>query len=239
MASTTRSAWIDYWNNQNIWTNSALWRKQMQVFVRLSAEMMGYSKDDKVLDFGCGSGHFAEIAGDRVGAIVCADMSEHYVAICQQKFATAPHVTAVRIAPDMSDLSILGSGFTKVICFSVLHYVARLDHVAAFVRGMQQACRPGAKLLIADIGNEQRTWKDRVDALRFILREGMFLPVLYMVLKTWCADSKYRKMKRELNYLNIPDGYFESLSTDLGIRATHLDDHFTLNTNYKNMLIEF
>lgn len=231
--------WANYWNSQNIWTDSALWRRQMQVFVRLSDQVLGYSKDDNVLDFGCGSGHFAELATDVVGTIVCADMSEHYVSLCQKKFATAKNVTVVRVAPDMSDLAVVGEGFTKVLCFSVLHYFAELDHVAAFVRGMQRCCVPGAKLLIADIGSEQRTWKNRFDALTFSLREGMLLPVVSMIYKTWFGDSQYRNVKSEQRYLDIPDGYFDTLGQRLGVRATYLDTQFTINTNYQNVLIEF
>ena len=175
MPSST--SWVNYWNSQNIWSDSALWQKQMQVFLRLTEKVLGYSNDDKVLDFGCGSGHFAELAADLVGTIVCADMSDHYVSVCKNKFASTKNVNVLRVAPDMSDLSILGNGFTKVICLSVLHYFAKLDHVETFVRAIQKASVPGAKLLIADIGNEQRTWKDRFSALSFVLKERMFLPL--------------------------------------------------------------
>ena len=79
MPSST--SWVNYWNSQNIWSDSALWQKQMQVFLRLTEKVLGYSNDDKVLDCGCGSGHFAELAADLVGTIVCADMSDHYFSV--------------------------------------------------------------------------------------------------------------------------------------------------------------
>ena len=150
--------WVEYWNKDNIWSRSKFWRRQMEVFVRLTADVMDYNENDKVLDFGCGSGNFAEITAHKVGSILCADMSENYVSICANKFSEVHNVSVVRVNPDLSDLASLGSGFTKVICFSVMHYFPDLDYVTSFVKGVQQIAVPGTKLLIGDIGNNNRTW---------------------------------------------------------------------------------
>ena len=234
------NAWVEYWNSENVWSSSNLWRKQMETFVRLSSEVISYHHDDKVLDFGCGAGHFAEITASRLGSVVCADVSEYYVDICKTKFAATPNVTVVRVQPDMSDIYTLGNGFTKVICLSVLHYFANLDYVAAFVRGMQQICVSGAKMMIGDIGNKHRTWKDSVKAFSYVLREGMFMDVARVITRIWLTEARYRKIKKRGNsYLEVPDRFIESLGGDLGIKVTTLETQFTVNANYKNVLLEF
>ncbi len=238
VANDSDNAWFDYWGHRNVWTDSALWRKQMEVFVRLSSHMMQYARDDNILDFGCGSGNFAEMMFDKVSSIVCTDVSEHYVSWCQKKFFSVPNVSVVQVAPDMSDLSVVGAGFTKVVCLSVIHYFRHLDRVAAFVRGMQQVCAPGAKLLIADVGNNRHTWKDKLDTLSFILRERMFLQASSIFGKTWLFDVKYRTIRDRTGYLEIPDGYFQSLAKSLGVKATILETQLTLNANHQNVLIE-
>ncbi|MFQ5626465.1 MAG: class I SAM-dependent methyltransferase, partial [Methyloligellaceae bacterium] len=216
------------------------WRKQMAAFIRLSDQFMEFGPEDKVLDFGCGSGHFAEMMHTRVGSIVCADMSEHYVEVCRQKFSSIRNVSVVRVSPDMADLNQVGGGFSRAICLSVLHYFSELQHVEAFVTGMQQLCRPAAKLLIADIGNERRTWRDMAKTVRFALREGMLLDVAAMTLKMWLVDPGYRRVKAGgRSYLHIPDGYFARLGARLGIRITRLETQFTINANYGNVLVEF
>ena len=232
--------WVEYWNSENVWASSNLWRKQMETFVRLSSEVISYRHDDKVLDFSCGSGHFAETAASRLGSVVCADVSEYYVDICKRKFAATPNVTVARVKPDMSDLYTLGNGFTKVICFSVLHYFANLDYVAAFVRGMQHMCVSGAKMMIGDIGNKHRAWKDNFKAFAFVLREGMFMDAARVITSIWLTDARYRKIKKRGNsYLEVPDRFIESLGGDLGVKVTTLETQFTVNANYKNVLIEF
>jgi len=239
-AAERENPWIEYWNSENVWASSSLWRKQMETFVRLSSEIMDYCENDKVLDFGCGNSHFAEIAAGRLGSVVCADVSEHYVKACKRKFASTTNVTVARVQLDMSDLSMLGAGFTKVICFSVLHYFTHLDYVAAFMRGMQQMCVSGAKMIIGDIGNKHRTFKDNLKALTFALREGMLMDAASVIARIWLADARYRKIKQRGNsYLDVPDGYLESLGRELGLKVTALDTQFTVNANYKNVLVEF
>jgi cyclopropane fatty-acyl-phospholipid synthase-like methyltransferase len=240
IAAEPDNPWVEYWNSQNVWASSSLWRKQMETFVRLSSKVMNYCQDDKVLDFGCGSGHFAEIAAGRLGSVVCADMSEHYVEICRRKFTSTANVTVARVKPDMSDLPILGTGFTKVVCFSVLHYFSHLDYVVAFVRGMQHMCVSGAKMIIGDIGNQHRTFMDVLNAFAFVLREGMFVDAASVIMRIWLADARYRKIKQRGNsYLAVPDQFLESLGLDLGLKVTTLETQFTVNANYKNLLIEF
>ena len=212
----------------------------MRTFVRLSSELMEFCRDDKVLDFGCGNGHFAEIAAGRLGSVVCADMSEHYVEVCKRKVASTSNVTVARVKPDMSDLSMLGTGFTKVICFSVLHYFPDLDYVDGFVRGMQQMCVSGAKMIIGDIGNKHRTFKDNLKALSFVLREGMLIDAVSVVTRIWLSDARYRKIKQRGNsYLDVPERFLHSLGLDLGAKVTTLDTQLTVNANYQNVLIEF
>ena len=122
----------------------------------------------------------------------------------------------------------------------MLHYFAHLDYVAAFVRGMQQICVSGAKMIIGDIGNKQRTWKDNLKSLSFVLREGMFVDAAMVIARIWLADARYREIKQGGNsYLDVPDRFLESLGLDLGLKVTTLETQFTVNANYRNMLIEF
>ena len=212
----------------------------MEAFVRLSSEIMDFCQDDKVLDFGCGNGNFAEIAASRLGSVVCADVSEKYVEVCERKFVSTSNVSVARVKPDMSDIAMLGTGFTKVICFSVMHYFADLDHVAAFIRGMQQICVLGAKMIIGDIGSKHRTLQDSLKALSFVLREGMAIDAASILAKLWLVDARYRKLKNKGNsYLDVPELFLESLGHELGLKVISLDTQFTVNAHYKNVLIEF
>jgi len=232
--------WVEYWNKDNIWSRSAFWRRQMEVFVRLTADVMDYNANDKVLDFGCGSGNFAEITADKIGSILCADMSENYVSVCANKFSEVSNVSVVRVNPDLSDLTSLGSGFTKVICFSVMHYFPDLDYVARFIKDVQQIAVPGTKLLIGDIGNNNRTWIDNLRALTFTLREGMFVDALKLIARIWLVDPNYRKIKQGGDsYLSIPDTYLMELGAELGVKVINVETQLTVNANYKHVLIEY
>ncbi len=109
----------------------------------------------------------------------------------------------------------------------------------AFVAGMQRACIPGARVLIADIGNEQRTLRDLIKTLKFAMREQMLPDVAAMTVRMWFADASYRSLKQSgRSYLHLPAGYFKQLARELGVSITELDMQFTINANYKNILVE-
>mgnify|MGYP001226291667 FL=1 len=235
-----KNPWIEYWSTDHIWSHSAFWRKQMEVFIRLTSNIMDYSETDTILDFGCGSGHFAEIMSHRIGSIVCADMSENYIQLCANKFADVSNVNVVEVKPDLSDLYKVGTAFNKVICFSVVHYFPDIDCVTRFLKGIQNIIVPGGKLLIGDIGNNKRSLNDYIKAVLFTLRQGMFLDALRLMTKVTLSDPDYSKIKQGGNsYLHIPDSYFMDISRELGIEITFLSSQLTVNSNYKHVLVEY
>ena len=104
-APANPSAWAGYWNAPTIWSNSALWHRQMQVLLEQIRPFVEFSATDRVLDFGCGSGFFAAQMQGRVKQIVCADLSQHSVELCRQKFAQLNVATVVgRVSHPISPL---------------------------------------------------------------------------------------------------------------------------------------
>ena len=98
-APASPSAWAGYWNAPTIWSNSALWHRQMQVLLEQIRPFVEFSATDRVLDFGCGSGFFAAQMQGRVKQIVCADLSQHSVELCRQKFAGRSDVAVAEDVP--------------------------------------------------------------------------------------------------------------------------------------------
>jgi len=46
--------WIVYWNQDNFWTHSRLWRINAELFFRRAAPIVHFKKTDSVLNVGCG-----------------------------------------------------------------------------------------------------------------------------------------------------------------------------------------
>ena len=107
-------------------------------------------------------------------------------------------------------------------------------------KNVQQIAVPGTKLLIGDIGNNNRTLIDYFRALTFTLREGMFVDALKLITRIWLVDPNYRKIKQGGDsYLSIPDTYLMELGAELGVKVTNVETQLTVNANYKHVLIEY
>ncbi|GBL19682.1 hypothetical protein EMGBS3_13880 [Anaerolineaceae bacterium] len=80
----------------------------MQVLLELIEPFVKFGAADRVLDFGCGSGFFCCSNARQVKEIVCADLSQHSVELCQQKFAGRRDVSIVKLTATWRRLQRLG-----------------------------------------------------------------------------------------------------------------------------------
>ena len=82
-----KTNWINYWDKKNIWTESGLWKKNIELFFKKTYSIFNYDKKNIVLDIGCGNGDFANKISDRVDQVYCVDTSQEYVNICKARFS--------------------------------------------------------------------------------------------------------------------------------------------------------
>ena len=238
-APASPSAWAGYWNAPTIWSNSALWHRQMQVLLEQIRPFVEFSENDRVLDFGCGSGFFAAQMQGRVKQIVCADLSQHSVELCRQKFAGRSNVTVVKLTGDLADLASLGPGCTKTLCLSVIQYFPSLEYLDAFIAAIGKLSVRGAQLILVDVGRAERTWRERLLTVQFTLRHGMFWQVVGKLAQLRFADAAYQTVLGRAGHLEIPEQYFASAQERLGIKAMEIPRQLTLNANRKSYVIEF
>ena len=211
----------------------------MQVLLEQIRPFVEFSANDRVLDFGCGSGFFAAQMQGRVKQIVCADLSQHSVELCRQKFAGRSDVTVVKLTGDLADLASLGPGCTKTLCLSVIQYFPSLEYLDAFIAAIGKLSVRGAQLILVDVGRAERTWRERLLTVQFTLRHGMFWQVVGKLAQLRFADAAYQTVLGRVGHLEIPEQYFASAQERLGIKATEIPRQLTLNANRKSYVIEF
>ena len=238
-AADETGAWAGYWNAPTIWSDSALWNRQMQVLLELIEPFVKFGAADRVLDFGCGSGFFAMQMQGRVKEIVCADVSQHSVELCQQKFAGRPDVSVVKFSGDLAQLAALGPGCTKTLCLSVIQYFPSLDYLDEFIVAVREISPRGGQLILVDVGRAERTWRERLLTVQFTLRHGMFWQVVFKLAQLQFADAAYQTVLGRAGHLEIPEQYFASAQERLSIKATEIPRQLTLNANRKSYIIEF
>ena len=211
----------------------------MQVLLEQIRPFVEFSATDRVLDFGCGSGFFAAQMQGRVKQIVCADLSQHSVELCRQKFAGRSDVAVVKLTGDLADLASLGPGCTKTLCLSVIQYFPSLEYLDAFIAAIGKLSVRGAQLILVDVGRAERTWRERLLTVQFTLRHGMFWQVVFKLAQLQFADAAYQTVLGRAGHLEIPEQYFASAQERLSIKATEIPRQLTLNANRKSYIIEF
>jgi cyclopropane fatty-acyl-phospholipid synthase-like methyltransferase len=238
-AADDSGAWAGYWNAPTIWSDSALWNRQMQVLLELIEPFVKFGAADRVLDFGCGSGIFAMQMQGRVKEIVCADLSQHSVELCQQKFASRRDVSVVKLTGDLAQLAALGPGCTKTLCLSVIQYFPSLHYLDEFIVAVGKISVRGGQLILVDVGRAERTWREQLLTVLFTLRHGMFWQVVAKLAQVQFSDDAYQAVLGRAGHLEIPETYFESAQQRLRVKVSEIPRQLTLNANRKSYIIEF
>ena len=75
--------WLNYWDEKNIWIESELLKKNIEIFYQKTSDIFNYNKKHIVLDIGCGNGDLANKISSKVSEIYCLDTSQESINICK------------------------------------------------------------------------------------------------------------------------------------------------------------
>ena len=126
--------------------------RNVNVFLGASAPLMAFSRNDRVLDIGCGPGHLIAELAPNVGEICGLDTSPKYIRACRERFADFPNVSIGQLGDDYTNLSAAGDGkFHKIVCLSVIQYYRDKNDVRKLLAAVKNVAASQARFLIADI----------------------------------------------------------------------------------------
>ena len=172
------------------------------------ASRLELSKDDDLLDIGCGTG---AITIPLVSQVKNLDVIDH-AKVVEALLARAPETDA--IYPYMGDfLSFrVPRYFDKVLIYSVVHYLTDEAEVLEFLRKAYGLLRPGGKMLVGDIPNVDR--KRRFESSQF----GAAFS------KAWASRENggnefFDAIEADENRVAFDDAMIRRLIKDLGLRG--------------------
>ncbi|TCO54825.1 class I SAM-dependent methyltransferase [Actinocrispum wychmicini] len=116
-----------------------------------------------LLDVGCGTGEFVQLAGDRGAVVSGLDASAALIEI-----ARARNPTGRFLVGDMEHIPFPAAEFSVVTAFNSLHFASSPDRVVAEA---MRVTRPGGRIVVA-------TWGPllQCDALTYLLDLGGLMP---------------------------------------------------------------
>ena len=145
-------SWQIYWNKKNIWTDSEIWKKDVEFLYKKTFDMFNYNKKHTVLDIGCGNGDFAKKISSEVGHVYCLDTSQEFVDLCKINVANKNNVKIFKLSKDYTNLSFLKNvKFSIIIANSVVQYYESQEKIVDLVKSVKKIALKNAYFLISDI----------------------------------------------------------------------------------------
>lgn len=231
--------WPDFWSREII-LEKEHWRKNIELFVKSTEQILNYGNSDVMLDIGCGSGLLAELLKDIVKEIHGVDISESQIKICRDKFKSESNLFFYKLdKKDYTNLSLLkDKNFSLIIVLSVIQYYRDLDEVKKLIIEVRKRTKKGARMLIADIPIKEGIISDIWGLMKTAVREKSFIkPVKFLLMAS--SSSSYRKLLSKSGLLVIPEPKLNELITELHLDAEVLSLPLTDKTNRKHLLIRF
>jgi len=229
--------WLNYWDKKNIWTKSYLWKKNNEIFFKKTLDIFNYSKNDKILDIGCGNGDFCEKVSNKVNQIYCLDVSREYINICKKRFANNQNVRVLKIDKQYTDLSFVkGVNFSIIIANSVVQYYRSQNEVVDLVKSVKSIASKDAQFLISDI--------------EVINRKKSFLKLIYnslinryffSLIKTGLdlvINKEYSNISKQQPLLLIDINKLIDELSSFVKEVKIINNNLTINVNRKHLLIK-
>ena len=233
-------SWPIYWNKKNIWTDSEIWKKDVEFLYKKTFDMFNYNEKHTVLDIGCGNGDFAKKISSKVGHVYCLDTSQEFVDLCKIKVANRNNVKIFKLSNDYTNLSFLKNvKFSIIIANSVVQYYESQEKIVDLVRSVKKIALKNAYFLISDIEVISNKKKSYFKLIYNTIIEGHFISLMKLGL-TIFMDKEYRNMMKyqDILYVNL-----DKLIKDLSIfvnKVTVINEKFrTIDLDRKSLLIKF
>lgn len=230
--------WISWWKTENI-TRDVNWRKNMDIFIKVSNDILKYNSDDIILDIGCGPCYLASYLKARVKEIHCLDISQRYLDICRKKLKKAKNIYFYKLNENnYSDLSFLKpKKFSKIICLSVIQYYKSFNEVEKIIIEVKQLALPDAKFLIADIHVSNKILTNLFGLFKTGITKKYLLESIKLLYRARTTD--YQKIYSSVGLLEFSTNDLNKLINKLKLHAEILKTQITVNANRNHLLIKF
>ena len=233
-------SWPIYWNKKNIWTDSEIWKKDVEFLYKKTFDMFNYNKKHTVLDIGCGNGDFAKKISSKVDHVYCLDTSQEFINLCKINVANKNNVKICKLSNDYTNLSFLKNvKFSIIIANSVVQYYESQEKIVDLVKSVKKIAQKNAYFLISDIEVISNKKKSYFKLVYNAIIEGHFVLLMKLGL-TMLMDKEYRNMMKyqDILYVNL-----DKLIKDLSIfvnKVTVINEKFQiLDLDRKSLLIQF
>jgi SAM-dependent methyltransferase len=219
-ASNEHDDWNSYW--EELRENQRLFHEQSDEYFRNLCAALGLDPRMRVLDFGCGFGHVAELLAPHVGELSLWDTSANMRRRARLNLAKQHNIRFL----DFSDPNASNSGlrFDLILVNSVVQYMTPEQFSTWLLRWRNMLATSG-RIVVSDlIPPNYPTIRDIVDLLRFSGRRG------FLVRAVWQAFSeiwRYWGVRRARPLFRVGPEDLSQRGRDAGLTVSCLPTNLT------------
>ncbi len=154
------------------------------------------NKGKIVLDIGCGTGEFSRLLAQRFNQVIAIDLSSKMIEVAKQRSQNYRNI-------DFQIADILQWHFPREK-FDAITSIATLHHlpVENLLPNLQAALKPGGKLVILDLLEQENVWDARTDLIAIPLN-WLFLLKNRKIQQSPEAQAAMREHLRTDNFLTF------------------------------------
>ncbi|MDQ7948295.1 MAG: class I SAM-dependent methyltransferase [Pedobacter sp.] len=233
------SPWETFWKENPVGFNATMVQSTL-FFAKNLAHELPIQADDRILDIGCGPGYLIDDLKGKCAHIHGTDISEKYIAICSEKYATEPEITlSVSKAYDYGHYEkiIVEQRINRVIMLSVLQYYQNKADVRRLILSLKEtAAKQKFSCLLADIIPVKHSAIDDIlSIIKHAIKKGYTLKFVRFLM--YAIFSDYRKMKKN-GLLQLDELFFMDLAKEENLQIEVIKN-LTLHTSRYSILINF
>jgi SAM-dependent methyltransferase len=215
-----RGEWESYWEGLN--DKQQLFREQSDEYFRNLDTTFQLDPRARVLDFGCGFGHVAELLAPRVGELFLWDASANMRRRARLNIAAHQNIRFL----DLSDPKSLPDElqFELILVNSVVQYMT-FETFSAWLLRWRNMLAPRGRIVISDLipPDYPAIW-DIVDLLRFSARRGFLVRALWQAFSEIC---RYWGVRRVQPLSRIGWEELSQRGKDAGLTVSYLPVNLT------------
>jgi SAM-dependent methyltransferase len=218
--------WKYYWNsfdNGQVLDEKATSLEAKQFVGNLTAAVP-LQEHWRLLEFGCGTGHAAELLAPKVRELWVWDAAPRMLEQARRRVGGHRNVVLVRSADQLIRES--AGAFDLVIVNSVVQYMSRLE-LTQWLPRWRDLIAEGGRLVISDLPQPGgRLSADVLSLLRFSLRAGVTINVVRSAFRNWLGYSRTRK---SAGLLTLSREDVAALGGNVGFQVDFCPENLTYN----------
>ena len=174
------------------WDDNPRRIKMVEKVVGSLRESIDFSKELKLLDYGCGTGLLGMSFIEEVAEVTFCDTSKGMLEQVAKKVEYYQHKNAAIINADFNELSSIPTGFDVIFSMLVLHHVPEISKLIA---KFNQALKTGGKFVWIDLDKEDGSFHNDESIPHFGFSKARIEQLL--------AGNNFKITKYDLDTLQI------------------------------------